>query len=107
MYYISEMRIIAKRTLNEFSASHPQAKGSLDSWANEAKHAEWKTSSDIKTRYPSASFLKENRVVFNISGNKYRLLCRIQYEAGIVYILFIGTHAEYNAIDATTYQYHS
>jgi mRNA interferase HigB len=101
------MRIIARKTIKGFALSHPQAKGPLDSWFNEAIHAEWVTSSDIKNRFPSASFLKDNRVVFNIGGNKYRLLCRIRYEVGIIYILFVGTHAEYDGIDAATYRYRS
>ncbi|MDF1569613.1 MAG: type II toxin-antitoxin system HigB family toxin [Spirochaetaceae bacterium] len=101
------MRIIAKKTLNDFSASHPRAKGSLDSWFIEAKHAVWKTPSDIKSRFPSVSFLKDNRVFFNISGNKYRVLCRIRYESGIIFILFVGTHADYDKIDATNHRYRS
>ncbi len=101
------MRIIARKTLKEFYLIHPQAKGPLDSWHNDVKHAEWKTSADLKQRYSSASFLSDNRIVFNISGNKYRLLCRVRYEPGIVFILFVGTHSEYDNIDASIYRYRS
>lgn len=101
------MRVIARKTLREFSQVHSQAKGPLDSWHNEVKHAEWKTSADIKRRYPSASLLNDNRVVFNISGNRYRLVCQIRYEPGIAFILFVGTHDEYDNIDANTCSYRS
>lgn len=91
----------------QFSEVHPQAKAPLDSWFNEAKHSDWKTPADVKLRYSTASFLRDNRIVFNISGNKYRLLCRVNYTTAIIYILFVGTHAEYDRIDASTHGYRS
>jgi mRNA interferase HigB len=93
------MRIIAKRTLREFSDSAAEAKSALDSWYYEARKAEWRTPNDIKEQYRQASIVGNNRVVFNIAGNKYRLVVRIDYSAGIIFIRFVGTHAEYDKID--------
>ena len=94
------MWIISRKALREFAEQFPDAKGQLDAWFHEAKAATWKLPTDIKEKYRSASVLKNNRVVFNICGNKYRLVTLIKYEAGIVYIRFVGTHAEYDKINA-------
>ncbi|MGM0786909.1 MAG: type II toxin-antitoxin system HigB family toxin [Thermodesulfobacteriota bacterium] len=96
------MRIIKKKALVEFydQTGRSDAKAPLESWYYEAKHACWKTPADIKAQFASASILKNNRVVFNIGGNKYRLVVKINYAAEIVFIRFIGTHAEYDRIDA-------
>lgn len=96
------MRIIKRKTLKDFynQPDYWDAKGSLEAWYHEARHARWETPADIKSRYASASVLKNSRVVFNIGGNKYRLVVKIDYAAGIVFIRFIGTHAEYDRIDA-------
>lgn len=96
------MRIISRRILVEFYQREDckDAKGPLDVWWHEAKKAEWKSWTDIKEKYRSASVLKDNRVVFNISGNKYRLVVKINYSLQIVYIRFVGTHKEYDKIDA-------
>jgi len=94
------MRVIAKRTLREFWSTHPDCEQALRSWHQEAEAARWNGPTQIKTRYPSASFLSDNRVVFNICGNRYRLIVKIRYEFGLVYVRFIGTHREYEAIDA-------
>jgi mRNA interferase HigB len=96
------MRIIAKSTLKQFyqTPEYRDAKGPLEAWYAEAKHADWETPIDIKNKYRSASILHNNRVVFNIGGNKYRLVVKIHYNTGIVYIRFIGTHDQYNKIDA-------
>jgi mRNA interferase HigB len=72
----------------------------LKAWAAEARKAAWKTTGDIRRRYPSADFLKGNRVVFNIKGNAYRLVVQIHYNTGAVFIRFTGTHAEYDLINA-------
>ncbi|MGG9999273.1 type II toxin-antitoxin system HigB family toxin [Pseudovibrio ascidiaceicola] len=77
----------------------PDAKASLDSWYYEAIHATWKSPSDIKAKYRHASILKNGRVVFNIAGNKHRLVVSINYEAGIIFIKFVGTHKEYDKIN--------
>ncbi len=74
----------------------------LRAWFKEAKEAGWKGPSEIKERYASASFLANDRVVFNIKGNDYRLVVAVRYDFGIVYIRFVGTHAEYDKIDAAT-----
>ncbi len=90
------MRIVSRKVIREFIQCHPDGKGSIESWYQEAKHASWKTSMDIKKRYASASFLADNHVVFNIKGNSYRLVTRIAYNTGVVYIAWLGTHADYD-----------
>lgn len=98
------MRIISRKTLVDFW-EQPSFKGAeqpLKAWYNEAKHATWKTPQDIKAKYGSASFLGNNRVVFNIHGNTYRLVVAVKYEFSIIYIRFVGTHSEYDKIDAAT-----
>lgn len=94
------MRVISKAVLVEFWIRHPAAKQSLQTWFEDATHAQWKTPQDIKLRYSSASFVATNRVVFNIKGNDYRLVVKINYPYRVVYIRFVGTHAEYDGIDA-------
>ncbi len=94
------MRIIARKTLREFWEKHPDAEQPLKAWYHDVKHAHWKSPADIKAVYRNASVLARNRVVFNIKGNKYRLVVAVQYDFGIVFIRFIGTHKEYDAIDA-------
>lgn len=96
------MRIIARRTLREFWARHPDAERPLREWFAETHGAAWRGPADIKARYPSASVLANDRVVFNIGGNKYRLVAAIRYDARIVFIRFVGTHQRYNRIDAAT-----
>ncbi|MGK5094270.1 type II toxin-antitoxin system HigB family toxin [Deltaproteobacteria bacterium TL4] len=96
------MRVIAKRTLIEFWESDPKykdAKSALEIWYKEAAKSVWKSPQDIKAQYRSASVLKSNRVVFNIAGNKYRLVVKINYPYGVIYIRFIGSHQQYDAID--------
>ena len=97
----SHMRVIARRTLRDFHDQHADSKAALEAWYHEAAAAIWKAPQEIKTRYPSADILPGNRVVFNIKGNTYRLIVKIHYNTGIVFIRFIGTHAEYDKIDAT------
>ena len=94
------MRVIAKKILREFWQKHPDCEQQLKAWFQETSNAEWKNTRNIKIEYPSASFLADNRVVFNIKGNHYRLIVRINYDYQMVWIRFIGTHAEYNKIDA-------
>ena len=92
------MNIISKRTLVQFYEKHSQAKTPLEVWHQDAKKAEWKTPDDIKKTYANASFLEDNRVVFNIKGNDYRLVVHIDYLRKIVRVKFIGTHSEYDKI---------
>lgn len=96
------MRIISAKNLKDFWEQHPDAKGSLEAWVDEVKHAEWQSSHDIKARYPKASILGNKRVVFDIKGNDYRLIVSVAYRFGAVYIKFIGTHADYDKVDAET-----
>jgi len=96
------MRIITNKTLIEFWSQHSDAKAALEAWYAEARHAQWKVPQDILDHYRSADILPNNRVVFNIKGNQYRLVVKIHYNTGIVYIRFINTHAEYDKIDAET-----
>ena len=96
------MRVIAVSTLRFFWEKHPAAEAPLKAWFNEVSQATWEQPSDIKAQYRSASVLKNRRVVFNIKGNNYRLIVSIAYKLGIVYVKFIGTHAEYDQVDAET-----
>jgi len=86
--------------LREFWEKHSDNEQQLKSWFQETSNAEWNSPNDIKIEYPSASILSNNRVVFNIKGNKYRLIVRINYDYKMAWIRFVGTHAEYDKIDA-------
>ena len=96
------MRVIARKTLRDFYEQHADSKTALEAWFHEAVAARWEGPREIKKRYPSADILPGNRVVFNIKGNSYRLIVKIHYNTGIVFIRFIGTHADYDKINATT-----
>jgi mRNA interferase HigB len=96
------MRVIARRSLREFYNKHADSKLSLDVWFHEVAEARWTGPQEIKRRYPSADILPGNRVVFNIKGNHYRLIVKIHYNTQIVFIRFVGTHAEYDKVDAAT-----
>lgn len=94
------MRIIAIKALKEFWKKHPDSEQPLRAWYAEAKNAEWEKPADISRLYRSASILANNRIVFNIKGNNYRLVVAINYNYRIVYIRYIGTHKEYDKINA-------
>ena len=96
------MRILTKANLVQFGEKHPDAVQPLLAWYDEAKKATWKTPQDIKDIYRHASIINQSRVVFNIKGNSYRLVVSVAYKAGIIFIKFIGTHAEYDKIDVAT-----
>ncbi|CAN7691268.1 type II toxin-antitoxin system HigB family toxin [Variovorax sp. LjRoot84] len=96
------MRIISVKYLRDFWVRHPASEQPLKAWHEEAKAAVWKTRQGIKDRYRSARFIGSNRVVFNIKGNDYRLIAAIAYRCEAVYVKFIGTHSEYDRIDAQT-----
>src|SRR5215469_3186838 len=98
------MRVITKGALQRYweTPGRENAEEPLKAWYAEAKSAAWKSPADIKDRYRSASFVGDNRVVFNIGGNKHRLVVHVNYGLGIVLIKFIGSHEEYDEIDATT-----
>lgn len=94
------MRLISRKKLIEFWMEYVDSKDQLQAWAFEVEHAEWNTPNDVKARYGTADILRNNRVVFNIKGNHYRLVVKIEYKIKIVFIRFIGTHKEYDKIDA-------
>lgn len=96
------MRVFNRGTLLTFGAAHADALDPLLAWFTEVEKADWTGPGDVKGRYRSASFLADDRVVFNIKGNEYRLIVHIKYAFHVVYIRFVGTHAEYDKIDATT-----
>lgn len=94
------MHVISRKALKEYCEKIPAAKGNLDAWYAEAKAADWKSPHDVKAKYGSASILKDSRVVFNICGNNHRLVVRINYESATIFVRFLGTHKEYDQIDA-------
>jgi mRNA interferase HigB len=96
------MRVFARKTLREFWTDHSDSENALKAWFYEAETSRWESPADVKKKYPHASILPDNRVVFNIKGNTYRLVVKINYDYQQVFIRFIGTHAEYDKIDATT-----
>ena len=93
------MRIIAKRTLRLFWQRHPTAEGALRTWHQVVQSADWLGPEQVKRQFGSASFVADNRIVFNIGGNKYRLVVEMQYQAAIAWVKFIGTHAQYDQIN--------
>ena len=96
------MRVIAKKILRVFWEKHRDCEQQLKAWYQETSKAEWPNSNAIKTEYPNASIIGDNRIVFNIKGNTYRLIVRINFDYQMVWIRFIGTHAEYDKINAKT-----
>lgn len=94
------MRIIAKKILRDFWKKHGDVEQSLKSWYHETRKSEWKSPADVKKNYPGASIIADNRVVFNIKGNNYRLVVKVNYDFKLLWIRFIGTHKEYDKINA-------
>ena len=94
------MWIVKKKTLREFWERHPDAKRALEAWYQIARSAEWDSPARVKESHPDASIIANDRVIFNIKGNTYRLVVHIRYQYHKVYIRFIGTHAEYDDIEA-------
>lgn len=95
------MRVISKQKLVRFWIRHPPAEQPLRTWFEVVSAAKWKTPHDIKAQFASASLLGKNRVVFNIKGNDYRLVVAVAYVLGAMYIKFVGTHEEYDAINVS------
>ena len=101
------MRIIARRTLRDFVDSlsgrkeQPAVKAALDAWFDEVRRARWASPADVRRHYATASIVGADRVVFNIKGNDYRLVVAVDYEKGIVWIKWLGTHRAYDRIDVT------
>ena len=96
------MRIIALGALRHFWLRHPDAEVPLRAWYAIARRAQWRRPADVKAAYRSASFVAGNRVVFNIKGNDYRLVVAVHYNRGMIFIRFVGTHRQYDAIDAAS-----
>jgi mRNA interferase HigB len=96
------VRAIARRTLREFWQTHPDSEQALRAWYHDARKADWRSPTDIKRVYANASIAGENRVVFNIKGNKYRLVVAINYSYHVCYIRFVGTHKAYDEVDVVT-----
>ena len=94
------MKIIKRKTLKDFSESHPDAKGALEAWFHEVRHANWSSPQDVKRHYRTASIIGNNRVVFNIGGNKYRLIAEVNYLKQAVFIRFLDTHENYDKVNA-------
>ena len=105
------MRVIARSTLREFvenlkgTRSYASVKSALDAWFHEVEAAKWKNPAEVKAAYANASIMGTDRVVFNIKGNDYRLVVAIDYERQVVFVKWIGTHAEYDKIDVATVKY--
>ena len=95
------MRVIAKSTLRKFweQPRYGDSQGPLEAWHEEALRAAWNSPQAVKAQYGNASICRNNRVVFNIGGNKYRLVVEMQYRVGIAWVKFVGTHAQYDRID--------
>ena len=96
------MRIIARRTLRDFWVKYPDAREPLSAWYAIASRLRWPSPADVKAAYRNASFVAGNRVVFNVKGNDYRLVVAMHYDRQIAYIRFVGTHRQYDRIDATS-----
>lgn len=98
------MRIVSKRTLREFweQPMYSDSRGQLEAWHEEVLRANWSTPQELKAQFRNASVLQDNRVVFNIKGNDYRLIVKINYPYRMVYVRFVGTHKMYDQIDAVT-----
>lgn len=96
------MRIFSKSTLRKFWEIHPEAEQYLRTWFETATNAAWETPNDVKQSYAHASILKNNRIVFNIKGNDFRLIVSVNFEKQWIFVRFIGTHLAYDKIDANT-----
>lgn len=96
------MQVIARRTLRTFWEIHPQAKAPMSAWYAVVAKAEWNGPADIRTQFGSADFVGDNRVIFNVAGNKYRIVVHVAYRFKRVLIKFVGTHKEYDQIHPET-----
>lgn len=96
------MKIFKTELLENFALRHAQAARPLENWRLAVRHAEWKNHADLKRDFPSADYVGNNRYVFNIKGNDYRLVVIVTFFAGSLQVCFVGTHAEYDKIDAST-----
>lgn len=99
------MRIIKRKTLLDFALHHPAGKQALLGWYKEVGKAEWKKPNEIKTTFRTADIINNKRVVFNIKGNDYRLVADVEYRLGLVFIIRVMTHSQYDKVDVTTLDY--
>ncbi|MCB0792314.1 MAG: type II toxin-antitoxin system HigB family toxin [Flavobacteriales bacterium] len=99
------MRIIKRKTLLDFAAKHPPARQPLLAWYAEVTRAAWSRPNDIKTSFRTADIIDTKRVVFNIKGNSFRLIADVEYRIGLVFIVRVMTHAEYDKVDVNTIHY--
>lgn len=99
------MRIIAVKTLKHYREEYPEAEGALLSWHEEVTNAVWETPNDLKEQFGNASLVGGKRVIFNIHGNRYRLIVDIEFKFKIVFVVWFGTHKEYDQIDVKTVRY--
>lgn len=93
------MQLLGLLKLEDFKQKHAATRGPLDAWRMDIEAAQWDGPQDVKRRHATASFLPDNRIIFNIKGNSYRLVVKVRYQNGIVVIEWIGTHAEYSKLD--------
>ena len=101
-WYVHGMHVVARRALQAFWEKHRDAEQALRTWFGVVSSAKWQGPADVKTQYATASFLANERVVFNIKGNSYRLVAHVRYDWHMVFVRFVGTHGEYDQIDAAT-----
>lgn|SRR5208283_6235050 len=92
------MKVIGRELFTLFMKKHTHAKGALESWLQEVYKADWKRPQDIKDRYRTASILEDNKIIFNIKGNKYRLVVKVAFQTGVIRIMWVGTHSEYDKL---------
>ena len=103
--FVCDMRVIAVRTLRNYARRKKEAEQPLILWYNEACKASWKNNNELKWQFGHASIIDGKRIVFNIHGNKYRLIVDIEFHLQIIFIVWVGTHAQYDKIDAKTIAY--
>jgi len=99
------MRIISRSTLIKYWKKYPETEQPLKAWYDEVLNADWKSPNELKKQYRNASIISNKRVVFNIKGNRYRLIVDVEYRIGIVFIVWLGTHREYDKIDVKEIKY--
>lgn len=96
------MRIIAKRTLRDFWSKHADCEQQLKAWFRDTERASWRNLNELKIDHPNASIVRSGRVIFNIKGNKYRLIVKFNFDYQLCWVRFLGTHAEYDRVDPNT-----
>ena len=96
------MRIIKRAPLDQFARKHPKAKTALETWIAVTKEAKWKDFTEVRQHFGTADIVEDNRIIFNIGGNKYRLVVHANFRTQTLFVKFIGTHTEYDKIDVAT-----